>query len=254
MIDSHCHLADPQFAGELDDVLERAKKAGVLQMVTIADSLAEAEKCLEIATKYDHIFCTAGVHPHNAKDWKAGDGEVLKALIASSKKMKAVGEIGLDYHYDNSPRDQQRGVFLEQLTIARELALPAVIHCREAVEDIKTIVEEVEPLQMVIHCCSETWDDISWAVELGHFLSFTGIATYPASHAIRETIKQCPLKQILIETDSPYLAPVPHRGKRNEPAYVAEVLKCIAEIKGMSIEEADRATTQNTVEFFGLLS
>ncbi len=252
MIDSHCHLADAQFDEDLKDVIEHAQLAGIMQMITIADTLDEAEKCQQIAEKYDHIFCTAGVHPHHAKDWKRGDGEKIKALIASSKKMKAVGEIGLDYHYDFSPRDIQRGVFLEQLTLARELALPAVVHCREAVKDIRTIVEEVEPLQLVIHCCTEKWEDISWVVEFGHYLSFTGIATYPSSHDIRETIKQCPLKQIMIETDSPYLAPVPHRGKRNEPAYVAEVLKCIAEIKCISIEEADRATTQNTVEFFGL--
>ncbi len=254
MIDSHCHLADPQFADDLDAVLERAKEAGVTQMITIADSLDESNKCLEIATKYEHIFCTSGIHPHHAKDWKKGYGEKLKTLIGSSKKMKAVGEIGLDYHYDYSPRGIQQGVFLEQLTLSKELSLPAVVHCREAVADIRLMVEEVEPLQIVIHCCSEKWEDISWAVDLGHFLSFTGIATYPASHDVRETIKQCPLKQIMIETDSPYLAPVPHRGKRNEPAYVAEVLKCIAEIKGISVEEADRATTQNTVEFFGLLS
>jgi len=253
MIDSHCHLADAQFTDDLDAVLKRAKVAGITRMITIADSISEAEKCLQIAEKHEHIFCTAGVHPHHAKDWKKGDGERIKELIASSKKMKAVGEIGLDYHYDFSPRDMQRGVFLEQLTIARELGLPAVVHCREAVADIRTIVEEVEPLQLVIHCCTEKWDDISWAVELGHFLSFTGIATYPASHDIRETIKNCPLKQIMIETDAPYLAPVPYRGKRNEPAYVAEVLQCVAEVKGISVEEADRVTTQNTVEFFGLL-
>lgn len=254
MIDSHCHLADKQFDADLPEVLGRAEKAGISQMISIADSLEEAEKCLEIAKKYDHIFCTAGVHPHNAKDWKKGDADRLKTLLAASKKMKAVGEIGLDYHYDFSPRDIQRGVFLEQLTIARELGLPAVVHCREAVTDIRTIIEEVEPLQIVIHCCTEKCEDIKWVTDLGHFLSFTGIATYPASHAIRDTIKNCPLKQLMIETDSPYLAPVPHRGKRNEPAFVAEVLKCIAEIKGINVEEADRAITQNTVEFFGLMA
>lgn len=253
MIDSHCHLADAQFSDDLEVVLERAKQAGIDRMITIADTLEEAEKCLRIAEKYDHIFCTTGVHPHHAKDWQRGDGEKIKALMAASKKMKAIGEIGLDYHYDYSPRDVQRGVFLEQLTIARELGVPVVVHCREAVADIRTIVEEVEPLQLVIHCCSEKWEDISWVVDLGHCLSFTGIATYPASHAVRDTIKQCPMKQLMIETDSPYLAPVPHRGKRNEPAYVAEVLKCVADIKGISIEEADRITTQNTVEFFGLM-
>lgn len=252
MIDSHCHLADAQFADDLDDVLMRAHKAGIDHLITIADSLEEAEKCIEIAEKHPHIFATVGVHPHNAKDWKKGDGERIKEMAEGSTKVKAVGEIGLDYHYDHSERGVQRAVFLEQLTLSRELGLPAVVHCREAVKDIETIMREVEPLQVVIHCCTEKWEDIAWAVELGHMLSFTGIATYPSSHDIRETIKHCPLNQMMIETDSPYLAPVPHRGKRNEPAYVVEVAQEIAKIKGMSVEEVDRATTKNAMEFFGL--
>lgn len=252
MIDSHCHLADKQFTDDLDAVLKRAKEAGVDHMVTIADSLEEAGRCIEIAEKHPHIFATVGVHPHNAKDWKRGDSECLQDMVARSKKVKAIGEIGLDYHYDHSERGVQRAVFLEQLTLSRELGLPAVVHCREAVKDIETIVREVEPLQVVIHCCTEKWEDIAWAVELGHILSFTGIATYPSSHDIRETIKHCPMDQMMIETDSPYLAPVPHRGKRNEPAYVTEVAKKIAEIKGLSVEEVDAATTKNAMEFFGL--
>ena len=252
MIDSHCHLADKQFATDLDAVLKRAKEAGIHQMITIADSLEEAETCIEIAEKYPHIFATVGVHPHNAKDWKRGDGERMTGMVSGSTKVKAIGEIGLDYHYDHSERGTQRAVFLEQLTLSRELGLPAVIHCREAVKDIETIVREVEPLQAVMHCCTEKWEDVEWFVKLGHMLSFTGIATYPSSHDIRETIKHCPMDQIMIETDSPYLAPVPHRGKRNEPAFVAEVAKKIAEIKDISIEEVDAATTKNAMEFFGL--
>lgn len=252
MIDSHCHLADAQFLKDLDEVLKRAKKAGVEKMITIADSLEEAEKCIEIAEHYPHIFCTVGVHPHNAKDWKKGDSERIQAMVAQSKKVKAIGEIGLDYHYNHSSKSDQRAVFLEQLSLSRELGLPAVLHCREAIEDVKTMVREVEPLQVVMHCCTEKWEDVAWFVELGHLLSFTGIATYPSSHDIRETIKQCPLDQLMIETDSPYLAPVPHRGKRNEPAYVVEVLHSIATIKGMSVEEVEAATTKNAIEFFGL--
>jgi TatD DNase family protein len=252
MIDSHCHLADKQFATDLDAVLKRAKEAGVDHLITIADSLEEAEACVMIAEKHPHIFCTVGVHPHHAKDWKRGDGERIKEMVGGSRKVRAVGEIGLDYHYDHSPRGTQRAVFLEQLTLSRELGLPAVIHCREAVKDIETIVKEVEPLQAVMHCCTEKWGDVEWFVELGHMLSFTGIATYPASHDIRDTVKHCPLSQIMIETDAPYLAPVPHRGKRNEPAYVVEVAREIAKIKGLSIKEVDEATTKNAVEFFGL--
>lgn len=253
MFDSHCHLADTQFSKDLDAVIKRAEEAGAERMVTIADSLPEAEQCIAIAQAHENIFCTIGVHPHHAKDWKKGDADKLKEMVASSKKVKAIGEIGLDYHYDHSPRGTQRAVFLEQLSLSRELGLPAVVHCREAIKDVETIVREVEPLQLVLHCCTEKWEDVQWMVELGHMLSFTGIATYPKSTDIRDTIKHCPLEQIMIETDSPYLAPVPHRGKRNEPAYVVEVANQIAAIKKLSLTEIDEATTRNAVEFFGLL-
>lgn len=252
MIDSHCHLADKQFADDLDDVIKRAHKAGVTHMVTIADSLPEAEKCIEIAEKHEEIFCSVGVHPHHAKDWVRGDGQKLKEMVSGSTKVRAIGEIGLDYHYDHSPRPIQRAVFLEQLTLSRELGLPAVVHCREAIKDIETIVKEVEPLQFVLHCCTEKWEDIEWLVNLGHFLSFTGITTYPKSTEIREVIVNCPLTQMMIETDAPYLAPGKHRGKRNEPALVKEVLELVAELKGISVEEADARITQNTLEFFAV--
>jgi TatD DNase family protein len=251
MIDSHCHLADKQF-DDVCEVIERAVKAGVTHMITIADSLPEAEQCVELAEKHEEIYCTVGVHPHHAKDWKRGDSQVLKDMVSGSKKVRAIGEIGLDYHYDHSPRGIQRAVFLEQLTLSRELGLPAVVHCREAIKDVETIVREVEPLQFVLHCCTEKWEDVEWLIGLGHFLSFTGIATYPKSGDIREVIRNCPLSQMMIETDAPYLAPVPHRGKRNEPAFVAEVLKCIAKEKGIGIAEVEAATVKNTVEFFGL--
>jgi TatD DNase family protein len=254
MIDSHCHLADKQFKKDIDDVIKRAKEAGVSTMMVIADSLPEAEDCILLAEKYQQFFCTVGVHPHHAKDWKKGDADTLKDMVSGSKKVKAIGEIGLDYHYNHSPQSVQRGVFLEQLTLSRELGLPAVVHCREAIKDIETIVREVEPLQIVLHCCTEKWEDVKWLVELGHFLSFTGIATYPKSTDIHETIRQCPLEQLMIETDAPYLAPVPHRGKRNEPAYVVEVGKAVSKIKKISLEEVDTATTKNAVKFFGLPS
>lgn len=252
MIDSHCHLADPQFADDLDEVLVRAKKAGITRMVTIADSLPEAEKCIEIAERHMHVFATVGVHPHNAKEWKRGDGDKLKEMVERSKKVKAIGEIGLDYHYDHSPRGDQRAVFLEQLTLSREFGLPAVVHCREAIDDVQRIVREVEPLQLVLHCCTEKWEDVEWLVNLGHLLSFTGMATYPKLKEIHDTIKHCPLECMMIETDAPYLAPVPHRGKRNEPAYVVEVAKAIADIKGVSVEEVEETTTKNAEQFFGI--
>ncbi|OGJ56102.1 hypothetical protein A2706_02150 [Candidatus Peribacteria bacterium RIFCSPHIGHO2_01_FULL_51_35] len=254
MIDSHCHLADAKFAADLPDVIARATKNGVDRMVTIADTLEEAEKCIAIAEKHPQIFATVGVHPHEAKSWKQGDDDRLRLLVQSSKKVKAVGEIGLDYHYDFSPRDTQREVFALQLKIAKEIKKPAVIHCREAVEDLWMIIEKEKPASLVLHCCTEKWEDVERFIAAGYLLSFTGITTYPNAADIRKTIKHCPLSQMMIETDAPYLAPVPHRGKRNEPAFVIEVAKAIADIKGVSVEEVDAATTANAVEFYRLPS
>ncbi len=253
MIDSHCHLADPKFSPDLQEVIWRAKDAGVTTMITIADSLVEAKRCISITEQHEGIYCTVGVHPHNAKEWRGGnDVEQFKHLLRSSPAVKAVGEIGLDYHYMNSPADMQQHVFREQLLIAREYGLPVVVHCREAIADVRAIVDELKPEKLVLHCCTENWEDVKPLVDRGYMLSFTGIATYPSSDAIRMTIRECPLEQMMIETDAPYLAPVPHRGKRNEPAFVREVAKVVAGIKGKSIEEIDAITTANAVNFFGL--
>jgi TatD DNase family protein len=252
VIDSHCHLAAAEFDGDRDAVIARAHAARVTRIVTIGDTIEESEKGLEIAEKNEHIFCTVGVHPHHAKAWTGASGSRLKSLVDRSRKVKAIGEIGLDYYYDFSPREMQRMVFREQLRLAGDWSLPVVIHCREAAKDIRSIVEQVRPKALVIHCCTEAWDDVAWCVDAGYCLSFTGIATFPKSTVIRETIAHCPLEHMMIETDAPYLAPVPHRGKRNEPAYVTEVARCIAEVKGISLQEIDEVTTNNAVEFFRL--
>lgn len=256
MIDSHCHLADKQFAHDLDAVIERAGAAGVWRMVTIADSLEESEKCVVLAEKYEHIFCSVGVHPHRAKEWGADSSERLRELVRSSGRVRALGEMGLDYHYDFSPRDVQREVFQEQLELAKEWQMPAVVHCRESVEDVWTIVDTVRPEKLVLHCCTERWEDVRRFVDRGYLLSFTGIATYPKSEDIRRTIQMCPLTQLMVETDAPYLPPAALRAKggrrvRNEPAYVMEVAKCVATVQGVSLEQVDRVTTKNAVEFFG---
>ncbi len=252
MIDTHCHLADEKFDADLLQVIANAKAAGVHHMICIADTMAEGEKCLQIAKKHEQIFCTIGVHPHVAKDFDLAKDPERMRQIAAEEKCVAIGEIGLDYHYMNSPKDTQQRVFEKQLALAKELDLPAVVHCREAVGDLWTLINHVKPAKLVVHCCTETWADIERFVAAGYFLSFTGIATYPKSDAIRGVIRHCPMSQLMIETDSPYLAPVPHRGKRNEPAFVKEVLACVAEIKGITAAEADTQTTKNAVEFFGL--
>ena len=252
MIDTHCHLADKKLLGDIASILNRAKEAGVDKCIAISDDLEESAKCVEIAEKYEQVFCTIGVHPHNAKEWDDETEVRLKEIAGSCTKVVAIGEIGLDYYYDHSPRDVQKTVFLAQLRLAKELKLPAVVHCREAIDDLKKIINEVNSSNLVIHCCTEKWEDVQDLVKQGYLLSFTGISTYPKSEEIQNTIKQCPVSQIMIETDAPYLAPVPHRGKINEPAYVAEVAKCIAKLKGIPLKEVDKVTTANAVEFFGL--
>lgn len=253
MIDSHCHLTDTQFDSDRDAVIARARSGGVEKIVTISDAIADVPQCEQLAAAYDFIFFTAGMHPHHASGFQDTDLGTIKAAF-ENPQCKAVGEIGLDYHYMHSPKDVQQRVFEQQLVLAKELGVPAVVHCRDAAEDLRTIVFHVKPPRIVLHCCTEKWEDVEKLVEAGHFLSFTGIATYPKSDDIRETIRKCPLRQLMIETDAPYLAPVPHRGKRNEPAFVDEVLKLVAELHAVSVDVADRITTKNTIEFFSLRS
>lgn len=262
VIDSHCHLADPQFHSDLDAVIARALAAGVDRMICIGDMIEEGGKAVELAEKHEQIFCAIGVHPHHSslvdktdQRFSAQNGDWLKQvaeLVRSSGKVRAIGETGLDYHYDFSPRGVQLEVFRKQLLLARELSLPAVVHCRKAVEDVWKLVDEIKPQNLVIHCCTEKWSDVEKFVERGYMLSFTGIATYSKSEEIRNAIKRCPLEQLMIETDAPFLAPVPYRGQRNEPAFVAEVAKCVSEIKEMSLKQIEDETEKNAVRFFGL--
>lgn len=278
MIDSHCHLVAPEFSSDVDAVIARAREAGIERMITISDEMKDIDSSRILAEKYEYIFYTTGVHPHHASTFDL-ERDLLKLRTeAAHPKCKAIGEIGLDYHYMNppspdssglppfasglrgtgrwasSPKDSQQRVFEAQLVLAKELELPAVVHCREAVEDVWTIVNHIKPKKLVIHCCTEKWDDVRRFVDAGYFLSFTGIATYPKAEEVRETIRQCPMSQLMIETDSPFLAPVPYRGKRCEPTYVIEVAKIVADIKVLPLIEVDRETTKNAVQFFSLRS
>jgi len=263
MIDSHCHLTAPEFSDDIDSVIERAKAAGVHTMITIADEMADLPKCRALAEAHDDVFFTVGVHPHHAKNFDIARDITLLREAAKHPKCRGIGEIGLDYHYMNSPKDMQQRAFEAQLTLAKELDLPVVMHCREApnqsklgsgqaVEDVWTIVNHVKPRTLVIHCCTEKWQDVKRFVNAGYMLSFTSIVTYPKATDIRETVKQCPLAGMMVETDAPYLSPVPYRGKRCEPAFVIDTAKMIAEIKGVSLQEVDEATTQTATGFFGL--
>lgn len=252
MIDSHCHLVASDFSTDIDAVIARARVAGVERMITISDEMKDIDPSRLLAEKYEYIFYTAGVHPHHASSFDLVHDLAKIRAEAVHPKCKAIGEIGLDYHYMNSSKDSQQRVFEAQLSLAKELGLPAVVHCRDAIEDVWTIVNHLTPEKLVIHCCTEKWDDVKRFVDAGYMLSFTGIATYPKAEEIRETIRQCPLSQMMVETDAPFLAPVPHRGKRCEPAYVVETARVIADVKGLSFHEIDRITTENAVEFFRL--
>ncbi len=236
----------------MDAVIERANEAGLTNMMTIADTMEEGLTCQKIAEKYDHIFYTAGVHPHHAKEFDFEKDLPALRTHSSHKKCRAIGEIGLDYHYMNSPKDIQQRVFEAQLALAKEGHLPAVVHTRESIADTWTIVKHVQPKKIVLHCCTEKWEDVKKFVDAGYLLSFTGIITYPKSADLRDTVKMCPLESMMIETDAPYLAPESKRGQRNEPAFVKEVAECIASVKGIDLSEVDRVTSQNAVEFFGI--
>jgi TatD DNase family protein len=240
MIDSHCHLADEAFEGDLEAVVERAKAAGIRSALCIlaAGDAQEAARAARVRAMWPEARFSVGVHPHQARDFaasgKAADA-VRKALAADGRAV-AIGEIGLDYHYDFSPRDVQQEVFREQVRLARALKLPIVIHTREASDDTLAILRDEGggDVRGVFHCFTGDRALARAALDIGFHLSFAGIVTFPKAAELRDVARDTPADRLLIETDSPYLAPVPHRGKRNEPAYVTRVVETIAEVRGLT--------------------
>ena len=251
LADSHAHLDLEDHFPDQAAVLRRAREAGVLLVINVATGLTDAAQVIATARTSPGIVAVIGVHPHGAGAMTEADLAALDSL-AADPKVVAIGEIGLDYHYNFSPKEAQQKVFAAQLVLAAELKLPSVVHCREAITDVRSALKGKDLMRVVLHCCTEEWEDVAELVAQGMLLSFTGIATYPQAESIRRTIRECPIEQMMVETDAPYLAPVPHRGKRNEPAYVVEVARLIAKVKEVSLEEVDRRTTENAVVFFGL--
>jgi TatD DNase family protein len=253
LVDSHCHLDFPDFANELDDVVARARSAGIGRMVTISTRVAQHAHVLAIAERFPDVFCSVGTHPHNAHE----ELDVTTAdLCARTKhrKVVAIGEAGLDYHYDHSPRAAQEQSFHRHIAAARETALPLVIHTREADADTaKILAEETEKgaFPAVLHCFTGGRDLAFKGIELGFYVSFTGILTFKKSDELRAIAKALPADRILVETDAPYLAPGRYRGKRCEPAYVVETAKVLADVRGTTEAEIARQTTEN---FFRLFS
>ena len=251
IIDSHVNLHAHQFDDDRDAVITRAREAGVRLMVEISDKLSTFEATHALAMAHDDIWCTVGAHPHEAKDHVALTAGELVAL-AQRPKVIGIGECGLDFHYDLSPRDEQAAVFRQHIDAARRTGLPLVVHTREADEVMAAILREEHakgPFKLLMHCYTSGVELAETAANLGAWFSVSGIATFKAAEDVREVIRRMPEDRIIVETDCPYLAPIPHRGRRNEPAYVGLVLQKLAEIRGWSLEEADRRTTD---AFFAL--
>jgi len=249
LIDSHCHLDSEQFNHDREAVIERALAAGVEHMVAIGsgDGPPDLEAGVRLADRYPFIYATIGVHPHDAAQATDETYRRLAELTAHGKVI-AIGEIGLDYHYDHSPRDVQRDVFVEQMRIARDARKPIVIHTRTAWEDTIALLREhwaPSGLGGIIHCFSEGPREAEQALEIGFHISFAGIVTFPKAAGIQEAARLTPSDRLLIETDAPYLAPVPKRGKRNEPAYVVETARKLAELRGVTPEEIAQTTADN---------
>jgi TatD DNase family protein len=253
LVDHHCHLDFPDFADELDGVIARAKAAGVGLMVSISTRIRRFDRLLQIAERYDNVFCSVGTHPHYAhEELDVPVEEIVK--LSEHPKVVAIGEAGLDHFYDNSPRAAQEQGFRNHIAAARATQLPLVIHARDADDDVAAILEAEMAkgaFPAVLHCYTGGSDLARRGLDLGLYVSFSGILTFKKSDALREVAKMVPLDRVLVETDAPYLAPGKYRGKRNEPAYVVETAKELAKLKGIGFEKLAETTTEN---FFRLYS
>jgi TatD DNase family protein len=257
VIDSHCHIAGPEFAADLDQVIERARAAGVAGALVIlaADDEPELQQAAEVASRWEDVRFSIGVHPHAAGTYASDPEEAAKRVtqaIEAQPLARAVGEIGLDYHYDFAPRDVQQQVFRQQIGLARELNRPIVIHTREAEDDTFRILEEERARDIggVFHCFTGDRAMARRALDIGFHVSLAGIVTFPRALELKEVARLVPLERLLIETDSPFLAPVPHRGTRNEPARVTRVAEVIAELRNCGVEVIREATRTNFERLF----
>jgi TatD DNase family protein len=253
LVDSHCHLDFPEFQPELDAVVDRARAAGLGRMVTISTRVKRHTQVLAIAERFPDVFCSVGTHPHNAhEELDIGADDLLR--IADNPRVVAIGEVGLDYHYDNAPREAQEQGLRAHIDAARRSRLPLVIHSRDADDDMARILEEETgkgAFPAVLHCFTGGRDLAMRAVALGYYVSFSGILTFKKSEDLRAIAAELPADRILVETDAPFLAPGKFRGKRNEPSYVVETAKVLAETRNVGFEDIARQTTEN---FFRLFS
>ena len=256
LVDSHCHIDGPEFDVDREEVIARAREAGVRTMLNVGTGEPESgsfERAVELSEKHEGVYAAVGVHPHDAKLFDDAAEQRLVNLVKQSGRVVAWGEIGLDYHYDHSPREVQRDVFGRQLRIARQLDLPVIIHSREADDDtIKILREELSDYERggVLHCFGGSLQMAKDAIDLGFYVSFAGNLTFKKAEDLRDVARQLPLDRLLVETDCPYLTPVPFRGKRNEPARVVETARCLAQLHEQPLDEIAKITSDNFRSLF----
>lgn len=254
LFDTHAHLNDKQFDRDLEDVITRAKETfGVSRILNIGYNRETIATCLQLAETYDFIYAAVGWHPHDAEAMEDGDIEWLERL-ATHRKVVALGEMGLDYYRDYAPRDVQVDVFRRQIALAKSVRLPVVIHNREATDDVIRILreEKAEGVGGVMHCFSGDWETAKQCLDLGFYIGIGGPVTFKKSEPLREVVRRLPLDRLVVETDCPYLAPEPRRGRRNETGYVRYVAEKIADIRGLSVEQLAAVTTENACRLFKL--
>lgn len=252
LVDSHCHLDFPELSEDGDAVIARARAAGVGRMVTICTKITEFARVRAVSERYDDVWCTVGIHPHEAASEAAVTAQELIGL-ADHPRVVGIGETGLDFYYEHSLRETQESQFRAHIAAARATGLPLIIHSREADEDMIRILRdesEAGAFPAVLHCFS-SGPELAWAaIDLGHYVSLSGIVTFKKAEDLRDIAQALPLERLLVETDSPYLAPVPHRGKTNEPAFVVHTAGCLADLRGLSAQEIATATTENFFRLF----
>lgn len=250
-VDTHCHLHFPNYQSDQETVIQRARSAGVLHFINVGTDLESTKASIALSEKYDFIYATAGIHPHDAKDATPGDMSQLAGLM-KTPRIVAIGEVGLDYYRNLSPADVQIKILTQFFDLSKQYQLPLILHIRGAYEEVVSLLKKhfKPPIAAVSHCFSGTREIMEKLLALGLFISFAGPVTYKKNDALREAAKHCPLDRIVIETDAPFLAPQINRGKRNEPAYLIETAQLIAQLKGIPLEELGRASTKNCEVLF----
>lgn len=253
LFDTHCHLYDTAYNADRPAVLERARAAGIGRMLCPATDRQSSEACVELARHYDGIYAAVGIHPQEAGRVQPGDIEAICRMAEQEPSVVAIGEVGLDYHYDTPARDMQKEIFIEMIGLARDLDLPIDIHDREAHGDTMEILRQYgKGLRGVFHCYSGSLEMTTELIRMGFYFGFTGTVVFPNSKRAKQVASRIPMERILIETDSPYLTPPPYRGRRNEPAYVRYVAEEIARLRGLDVEYVISQTTANGLQVFGI--